>query len=186
MAVDIDYDIFAGKKPWKERCSLIEAAFPSVSTLEWRKVFDSDPSIAGKIINDIIRIDMAEPGRLGKRPAIKLSDASLRLRQMQSDDFSVKPFREAFIVLKGNRSIRHVSANVDIDKMTVHRLLNGKSEPTMEQIEKIAKGFKRHPSYFVEYRIAYVLGVLYERMKSSPESSEVFFLKMKELLAEAR
>ena len=52
---NIDFSVFEGKMPWKERYQLIVSVFPSVETLDWNEVFRADPAILGRIVNDIIR-----------------------------------------------------------------------------------------------------------------------------------
>lgn len=176
-----DLDVFRKaseeKMPWTKRVELIKQQFPSTVRLDWNEVFRQDPAVLGRIINDILKADQAEPGRPGKRPALDVAAAEERWRQMSGEDYTMLPFDRAFTILKGDRSIRHVAHKVGLDKTLVWGLLNGDKRPNPEIMEKVAAGFKKHPSYFLEYRIDYILGVLFHKLQSSPESTVVFFKK---------
>jgi transcriptional regulator with XRE-family HTH domain len=63
----------------------------------------------------------------------------------------------------------------------VHRLLNGTVQPSLETMEKIAKAFRKDPSYFVEYRVAFVLISIDKYLSDSPETATVWYHKMKGL-----
>lgn len=175
-----DMDVFRTeeKMPWGKRVELIKQQFPSTVYLDWNEVFRQDPAILGRIINDILKADQAEPGRPGKRPALDIEAAEQRYRQMVGDDYTMLPFDRAFTILKGDRSIRHLAHKVGLDKTLVWGLLNNDKRPNPEIMEKVAAAFKKHPSYFVEYRVDYILGVLFHQLTRSPESSVVFFNKV--------
>lgn len=178
----------SGTKPaklsWAERRKLIKAQYPSIEKLDWLAVFKQDPTIAGAIINDILRQDKAEPGRPGKRPPLDKADATVTVNQLRNDDYALEPFHKAFTTLKGKRSLRHLAHSSGLDKMVIHKLLNGTMEPTIDHIEKIAKALRRHPSYFLEYRVAYVTGILAERMTEYPESSIVQYVRVRDTMKE--
>lgn len=165
--------------PWKERRLVIFEHFPSVENIDWVKVFTEDPAIMGRIVNDILRLENAQ-SRPGKRPALEREKAEKRLRQMRGDDYTTKPFPEAFKILKGDRSLRHVARNTGIDKMVVRALLRGEREPTVDDMVAIAEGFNKHPSYFVEYRMMFVLSFLGEIMLEYPEFTAVHYEKIRE------
>lgn len=174
----VDYGKFAGRMSWAKRYELIKEQFPSTHKLDLEKVFRQDPAVAGRIVNDILKADLAEPGTPGKRPSINTADAKIRVSQIRNDDYSILPFKESLAILKGKRSLRHLANSTGVDKMTLHKLLDGKMEPKIEHIEKIAKGLKRDPSYFLEYRVAYITGMLATKMLESPESSIVQYTKI--------
>lgn len=177
----IDFSVFEGKMPWRERYQLIVSVFPSVENLDWNEVFRADPAILGRIVNDIIKQEQARPGTPGKRPALDPEVASQRIRELSGEDYSLLPFEQAFNNLKGDRSVRHVASMVGLDKSMVHKLLTGKTHPTMEQMEKIAAGFKKQPGYFHEYRVAYVLSMMFALMDDGPESAIVQYRKLREM-----
>lgn len=180
-AHNIDLSMFEGKMPWKERAEIIHKQFPSVNKLDWNKVFKTDPSILGRIVNDIIKQEQARPGTPGKRPSLDPAVASQRIQELSGEDYSLLAFSDAFTNLKGDRSIRHVADKVKLDKSLVHKLLHGRIEPTMDQMETIARGFKKQPGYFHEYRVAYVLSMMSVLMNDGPESAIVQYRKISEI-----
>lgn len=172
------------KLPWSKRREIIKKQFPSIDRLDWQAVFKQDPAVAGKIINDILKADVAEPGRPGKRPSLDNTEARIRVNQIRDDDYTVEAFHRAATLLKGDRSIRHFSNTTGINKDVLVKLLKGSMEPTIEHMEKMAKGVKRHPSYFLEYRIAYVTKILVERMNQYPEASIVQYTRVRDTMRE--
>jgi transcriptional regulator with XRE-family HTH domain len=168
-----------GKKiVWAERLKIIHKQFPSVGGLDWRKSFSADPTLAGRIIGDIIKADLAEPGRPGKRAAVDRHLAEQRLRELLGEDYTMSPFNEAFKVLTKGKSIRAVAAKTGIDRNQVYRLLEGKATPDAWAMEQIAKAFNKQPGYFLEYRVAYVTAFVTSQLLDSPESSVFFFRKL--------
>lgn len=168
------------KITWGQRIGLIQKQFPSVVKTDWYKIFDSDPVILGRLINDILKVDQAVPGRPGKRPAIEAEAAETRLRQLVGDDYSILPFAEAFRALAANRSIRALAFKTGIDRNLVHRLLQGEATPTTEIMQIVAKAFNKEPGYFYEYRIAYIFGVMFYKLESIPESTVPFYRRLKD------
>jgi hypothetical protein len=175
-------DVNTRKIPWENRVEVIKKEFPSVVSLNWHKVFREDTGILGHILNDIMKVDLAEPGKPGKRPSIDPKRASERLRQIQGEDFTMMPFAEAFKMLVGDRSIRAVAAKTGLDRNVVHRLFRGGS-PTAREMECVAHGFKKDPGFFVEYRLSYLFGILYRKMEVNPEATVGFYRKVKGLSA---
>lgn len=181
---NLDLGIFDREMSWDERYALIVKMFPSVVNLDWNKAFKTDPGLFGRVMNDILKADQAVPGRPGKRPALDMEEAKRKWREIIGDDsvdFSMLPFHRAFQNLVSDKySIRHLARKCNLDKSMIHNLLRGDKDPTPEIMERVATGFKIHPSYFVEYRVAYVLGVLFYKLTSMPESSVVFYNKIRE------
>lgn len=178
MMADYDLTVFDEKMPWAERYKEIKRVFPSVETLDWSKVFRSDPAIMGRIINDVLKIDQAQPGRPGKRPALDVDRAEEKLRRLRGEDYTILPFVEAVQAARGDKSIRSLAYYSELPKSTVHRLLEGTATPTIEQIEAISKGLRKDPSYFIEYRVAFVIAGLTEMMAQAPESTIVHYEKL--------
>jgi hypothetical protein len=170
------------KAPWSERKRLLSEYFPEVVTTDFRRLFSQDVNLMGKLVNDILKADPSDSNRPGKRPSLSTKEASERFQKVFGNDYTILPFHEAFTLLKGPRSIRHLARNVGLDKAMVHDLLRGNIEPRMEIIEKVAAGLNKHPSYFVEYRVGYILGVMNERLYNTPESSVVVYKKLKNTL----
>lgn len=167
------------KVPWDQRIELIKKQFPSVAALDWRKVFGEDPALMGRIINDIIKVDAAQPGKPGKRPAVDPETAQQRLRQMCGEDYTALPFKDSFKALAANRSIRGIAHKTKLDRNYVHRLLNGQAIPTGDVMAQVARAFGKDPSYFAEYRVAYIFAVLFHKLEQTPEASVAFYRKMR-------
>lgn len=158
------------KIPWDQRVQIIKRRFPAIDRLNWDAAFKQDPTLFGRVINDILKVDAAEPGKPGKRPAIDPKDAEQRLRQLLGEDFTTLPFAEAFSVLCAERSIRSIANKTDLNRNTVHYLKQG-GTPSAEAMEKVAKAFKKKPEFFLEYRLSYITAVLYTRLDNNPEST---------------
>lgn len=161
------------KTPWKDRYALIREYFPVAVRFDWRKAFqDYDDPLYGRIIRDILEHDQKALNK--ERQPFDPDQAKARLRQLSGDDYTSLPFVEAFGVLAGKRSIRHIqtkfeNCGLDVSRGTVWKLKNGLKEPDLYTLEKIAEAFNKHPSYFVEYRIYYILGALGDQMDMAPE-----------------
>lgn len=166
------------KVKWDERVALIKKEFPAVVNLDWGKVFSADPGVMGRLVNDILKVDLADPGRPGKRPSIEQNAASDRLRQLQGDDYTVLPFHDAFRILANGRSTRGLAMKLETSHTAVNRLIRGIDSPTAAVMERAAKIFKKDPSYFVEYRLLYVIGVMYRKLETNPEATVGFYKKI--------
>jgi plasmid maintenance system antidote protein VapI len=166
---------------WQTRYSNIVQQYPSVDTLDWMKVFKADPTILGNIVNDILKVDQAAPGKPGKRPSLDISSAKERIRQFEGEDYSLLEFCESLKEITLGRSIRNISARTGLNRNYVHRLLEGKLSPTPTVMEQIAKAYNRSPGFFMEYRIAYIIGALQRRFEYSPETAISLYRKLKAL-----
>lgn len=170
---------FEGKMPWDERARRIRQMYPSTARLDWEAAFRVDPLVMSRIIQDMYKHEAEPTGRPGKRPAASPEDAAQYLKRYQNEDYTILNFKEAFKVLKGDRSFRAMGHKCGLAHAMVQRLLDGRTQPTAEIMEQVAKAFKKHPSYFLEYRIAYIVAVLSYRMEAIPESSIVPYMKLK-------
>jgi hypothetical protein len=168
--------------PWDERNALIRRTFASGALMDpeaelaWRKAFDRDPELMGRILKDILKAEQAAPGRPGPRPALDAARAEPLVDSWLGRDYADRPyatlpFGEAFALLTNGRSLRNVSRMVDIPRMTVHRLMRGELTPTAEMMVKIAQTFNKQPSYFVEWRIGAVASAMVEHLTNRPERS---------------
>lgn len=159
---------WSAKMPWPERMALINEQFPSTVKLEWQRAFN-DIELFGRVLRDILKVDQTVPGRSGPRPVLNQHEAMARLRQFMRVDYSELEFRDSFRVLSTGKSIRGIAAMTGLDRNMVHKLLSGSRQPDLYAMEAVARAFKKDPSYFTEYRMAYVLGALRDRMEHSPE-----------------
>jgi len=171
--------------PWSERRRLISHYFPSVDRLDWMEVFRQDPGLMGRIINDILKLDAAVPGKPGKRPGLDQKDAERRLATLLGERYSELPFPQAFRNLAGERSVRHVATKTGLNRNTIHRLMTGTQVPDEWEIEQIAAAFDVAPSYFTEYRMAAVVGFIYSQLMRNPEATVIFYKKINDA-AEAK
>lgn len=163
------------KIPWKERYEVIQRQFPSVEGLNWEKVFRADPTIMGNILNDIIKVEVAPKGRPGKRPALDKAQARAVLSQYRSEDYTLLPFNQAVNRLKKTNSVRQFARKVSMSPTYAYKLMMGYREPSVEDMELVAEAYGKHPSYFYEYRVGFVLSLMAERVEWSPESSIIYY-----------
>lgn len=174
------FEQFKGKKvPWDERVQLIKKVFPSTEKLDWKKLFRDDPALLGGIVNDIIKASQASPSRPGKRASVNSATTRSELRTLSGDDYSVEDFASTLRFLKGDRSIRATATKTGLDRNTIHRLLQGTMDPDAFLMESIATAFKKDPSFFVEYRVAWILNALGMQLENIPEASVHFYRKMR-------
>lgn len=161
----------SGKMPWTERKKLIHEQFPSTVNLNWKKAFDKDVDLFTAILRDVLKVDQDSGGRPGPRPVLPHADAVRSYRRLMGDDFSTLPFAETFGLLIGTRSVRAVAHKTGLSRSQVHRLRRGEADPDLFEMEQVARGFGKQPSYFLEYRTAYIAGALLSRMEGLPEST---------------
>ena len=166
------------KVPWGERRRLIERVWPSIHGLDWDLAMRQDPELMGEILRDIIKLDQAEPGRSGPRPPVDPQRAAATLRRMMGEDYSVVPFAETFRILADGKSYRALARKCFISLKKVHLYMTGKEVPPVDEIKLIAEAFGKLPSYFVEYRTAYVAAALEDRMLTNPDASIGFYRRL--------
>jgi DNA-binding phage protein len=114
----------------------------------------------------------------GKRPSLTKSDGINRLNKILDRDYSSFEFQKAFKVVSNGRSIRSIHAKTGLSKSHVQRLLSGQDNPSIETLEKIARSFDKHPSYFLEYRIYKVLESFNNLMMQNPETATNWYKKI--------
>jgi len=175
---DLSEFVAAGKVPWEERFERIQKRFPSVGEVDWDKALTKDIDLFGRIVRDILKLEQATPGRPGPRPGLDVPSATRRIYDFWGDDFTIAPFPEALRTLAGDRSIRNLAAKVRLRKTVVHRLLTGDMEPDGFIIRLCAEGFKKHPSYFLEWRMLYIAGSIIRRLEWSPETTISLFRQL--------
>lgn len=174
-----------GKKtPWEERYRMVEEQFPSVAKLDWNKVFAADPVIFGRIINDIIKADTSTPGKAGKRPSLDTEVADAGWTRLRNEDYAVEPFVQVFNKMKEHRSISTLANKTGLNRSYVFKLLHGEVNPSVYDMQQIAKAFGKLPSFFYEYRVAYLCSLICTQMDKHPEASIVYYTKTQKLLRE--
>lgn len=168
------------KMSWSDRVRLIERQFPSTKHLDWKALFDQDIEIFGRILKDVLKADQAAPGRPGPRPGLDHEVAARRLRQFMGSDYSMLPFSEALGVLANGKSYRAIAAKTGLNRNTIYRLQKGMIEPDSFVMEQVAKAYGKHPSYFIEWRVGYVVGALMKKLESDPEISISVYRKLRQ------
>lgn len=163
------------KVPWRERYEVIQRQFPSVASLDWERVFKTDPTIMGNILNDIIKVEVAPKGRPGKRPALDKEQAREVLSRYRSEDYTLLPFSKAVNRLKDTASVRQFARKVSMSPTYAYKLMMGYKEPSIEDMQLVARAYGKEPSYFYEYRVAFVATLMAERMDYAPESSIIYY-----------
>jgi transcriptional regulator with XRE-family HTH domain len=161
--------------PWKDRYEVVKQQFPSVQSLDWERVFRADPTIMGNILNDIIKVEVAPKGRPGKRPALEKEQAREVLSRYKSEDYTLLPFAKAVNRLKETQSVRQFARKVSMSPTYAYNLMMGYRDPSVEDMELVASAYGKNPSYFYEYRVAYVTSLMAERMDYAPESSIIYY-----------
>lgn len=170
----------AGKLDWSETVERLYREVPEAENVNWEGLFRADPTVLGSLVNDIIKVSVSKKGRPGKRSANSEADVAADLLKLTNSDYADLAFPQALRMAMGRRSLRQTASLAGIDKMTVHRLLNGDgAPPTPAQMESLATALKKDPSYFVEYRAAYVCNALYRMLCANSDSAVIFYKKIK-------
>lgn len=159
------------KVPWSRRAKTIKEVFPSTEKLDWKSAFDRDMDLLGRVLRDILKVDQTEQGRPGPRPSLDYDQGMRRLRQILGEDYSMLPFSEAFKILAGTRSVRHLSTKTGLSKSNIQRLLEGNADPDMDTLQRVARSFDKHPSFFVEYRLLYIARTILNKLGDAPEAT---------------
>lgn len=165
--------------PWDKRAAMITSQFSSVENLKWRKAFESDIDLFARLVKDILKLDQAQPGRPGPRPALDYEQGVARLRQYMGQDYSLDVFPRTLKDLANGSSIRAIARKTGLSKNHVHRLMTGDLEPDAYAMSCVADAYGKHPSYFVEYRALWVANAIVNRLADNPESSIALYRKLK-------
>jgi transcriptional regulator with XRE-family HTH domain len=96
------------------------------------------------------------------------------------------PFHEAFQVLAGGRSLRHVASMTGLNRNTVYRLMKGDSQPDGFEMAVVAETFGKHPSYFAEWRILYITNAFVSRLEYSPDTAIDIYRKLDQQYKDAK
>lgn len=156
---------------WEERRDAIRRQFPEVEDVDWHRTFGEDEDVFARVMRDLLKVEQAVPGRPGPRPSLDFEQGMATLRRLGRQDFSTLPFAAAFRTLAGNLSLTQLARKVAYSRSTCYRLLNGMIDPDIDMVKAVARGFKKHPSYFLEYRAAFVVAHLQEKLMQAPEST---------------
>lgn len=170
---------FVGKKmPWSDRQELIHKQFPGVRQFDWGSALSRDDGLFAAIMRDVLKVDQAIPGRSGPRPALDPEQARASYQRFMGDDFCTLPFPEAFRLLTHSRSFTQIARKTNLSRTQVYRLMQGSIEPDPETMTQIAEAYKKHPSFFAEYRSLYVLAHIEARLLDMPEATITYYRKI--------
>lgn len=162
--------------PWERRQELIQDAFGDPpEAAHWVRAFDKNLDIMGDLIQDLVKVSLADHHTDGPRPRVGPEEGMPVIRQLFGLDYSYEPFEVAFRHLIGNRSMRHVASKVGLSAPQVCHLLNGKRRPSLGQMEMIAKAFGKAPAWFLDYRVGVLSAWVEQRLRQTPEISVKYF-----------
>lgn len=180
LAVFVSLNTQKGRKkaPWQDRVKLVHEVFPSYKRLDWYRAFD-DISLFGRVLRDILKTDQAEPGRSGPRPNLDRDPALEKLREYMGSDYADVPFAQALKLISRGASLHGVARKTGVAYTTLQRHVTGERPVDMVTLERIALAYKKDPGFFVEYRVAYVLAALGDRMVISPETTVGLYRRIK-------
>ena len=166
------------KKTWSEAVAEIHQKHPEVNTLNWKPVFLTDPALLGRVISDMLKMDLSESSRPGKQSKVDPEEARRRMRRYGRDDYTMLPFSESVSLLKGDLSVRAYADKCGMHYSRLYTLLCDRGVPSLEEMQKVAKAHGKDPSFFLEYRIATIFACMAAGYREYPESTVPAYLKV--------
>jgi transcriptional regulator with XRE-family HTH domain len=148
---------------------------PELNEINWSEVINKNPDVLEGIVGDVVKVD-------GKRRKVSRQDGTRRLNQVYEQDFSERPFQDSFRIICGKDSLRTTAAKTGISYSHVFHLKSGNATPTIEMMENIAIAYNREPSYFLEYRIHFVLASMTDFLMKNPETATAWFNKSRGMI----
>ena len=155
------------KKKWEARITRIKEQYPEIGNTDWSEMFSNNPEVLYSMLGNVARSGITRKSKLSN------GIGSQRLAALSSTDYSELQFSEALNAL----CTLHSVATLEIGEEELSDLRAGRTQPSIDQIEHIAMYFNRHPSYFMEYRIAYVLASINVFLTDNPQTSSSWFNK---------
>lgn len=163
--------------PWDERLKLIEDEFPGALKADFN-VLLRDNDVFARVLKDILKVDQIEPGRAGPRPNLDYQRGMQTWREMTGQDFSERPFIEAFRLLARDDSFAVVARKALLSKPRVYRLWHGLIPPTVEDLRYIADAYGKKPAFFAEYRSEFILAAIAARLTIESEVTIALYRKL--------
>lgn len=169
--------------PTDGRTQMVIEEFPSVATLDWQNVLKVDEEglpegIFALLLRDIFKLDAAPAGRDGPRAELTYEQEVRAWRRATGQDYSERPFTEAFEVLIGEDSMAEVAMKTHIAKTKVYRLLRGQEIPTADDLRAIARAYDKDPSYFHEFRVKFVLAAVAAQLDTNHEMAATLYRRI--------
>lgn len=163
------------KKPsWEQRYNQITAQYPQAAQVDWSSVFRSDPDVFARLLGDVLKAE-GRGSIPGKRPQLDRAEGAKRLAKIAGEDHATVDFAAAFRALTHSLSVRGAARKTGLSQAMTQRLLAGDVQPSFEIMEKVAAAFRKHPSYFLEYRILKVLVFIDKFLTDSPETATYWY-----------
>lgn len=166
---------------WQKRYELAKDVFPSLTRLDWTKIWNQDPKILGDMVNDIVAASEASPRRPGKRAAVSAEKTRDNLVRLSGADYSLDEFVDTFRNLTIGKSVRSIAAKTGLDRNHVYRLQQGKATPDTYSMEVIAKAYGKGADYFLEYRLYYISNMILSHLENIPEAGVHFYRKLRKI-----
>lgn len=140
----------------------------------WRQLLTERPDVMYRLLGDLYQ---ASASVRGKDPS-KLPTVD-DLRELVTQQYSNDPFPQALQMLLAGRSVRWLAQQMKIHHSLLTRMIRGERdivavtdpEGSMLRLEEIARVFKVHPSYFVEWRRLWIMSLMDEVFAVQPNLS---------------
>lgn len=158
------------KEELQSKIVSLKDKFPQLNNIDWSDVIRKNPDVLENIVSDIVKVE-------GQRRKVDRSDGTRRINAIYNIDYSEKEFRDSFAILSSNESIRKIASKINVSPAHVYNLREGRAQPTLEIMEQIAFAYNRDPSYFLEYRIHFVLESISSFLTKNPETATAWFSK---------
>ena len=147
-------------------------ANPHLQNINWGEILQREPDVLNNILGDVARSDTKRRSKIDRKTGTQ------KLQAMSGTDHSEREFRYAFASICGKESFRKTATKLNISAAHVYNLKEGKAQPTLELMEKIAEVYNRRPSYFLEYRVGMVLMSIESYLTRNPETATVWYSKV--------
>ena len=188
--------------PWERRAALIRATFPSIVDVDWVAAFD-DLDMMGQLIQDVLKVEVSDHHTDGPRPRVSMEQGLPLMHQIFGQDYSELPFPEAFRSLATGEyvsnenliksgigpdrvatrtwhalSTRALESKIGLSHTQISKLMRGQRQPSLRQIEMIAKAFNKEPGWFLDYRIGIIIALVADRMARLPGMSVRYYQRV--------
>lgn len=165
---------------WQDRLARLREDLPHLVDSEWRDRLRGDTQLLGRLLHDVLKVDMRPSNRPGPRPAVSEEEGAARLRQLLGEDYTDLPFTEAFSLLTGreNGTLRGIAARTGLSKSRVDRLRRGLEKPDSYELTVIAQAYGKDPSWFREWREMAVAALLVDTLSRQPEATTAMYRKL--------
>lgn len=144
---------------------------PELRNIDWSRIVREEPEVFNSIANGLVRANEGRKSKLDNKTGTG------RFNQLKQTDFSEKEFKEAFAIMSDGETVRATADKIGVCAAHVHNLKKGKAEPTLEIMEAIASAYDKRPEFFIEYRVAKVLGSIGRFLTHNPETATTWFNK---------